>query len=545
MNTHRRLVCVGIVLILVSGANAQFGDMGSLLNKKLNKLTTPTNQPPAVVSDVVSTAQPPAAVSSVQQPTVQPATTTDTSGGNSTDDSGTKSKHPRKKTTDSAAESSVADSSVVLPPLFEAAEKCDEVQFVEALKKDMSSVNKSIQDIIGTGNLGKKAFYTPLDYAAEKGCTNIIEKLLDLEVDVNGHDSYGGSPLQRAVANGHLEAVKILLKAKANPATALKLACKNNHAEILEALIAAGGRRYVDLHLLSEAAQGGYPEIVRVILRELGKADPEKNYQNRGGSESYVNIFCHAAKKGNLDIVKMFVADGANLYSQGDYGKTVKQNAIEGNQSEVLAYLKNDAEKDQAAAQTVSREAKEKEEEAKYGPLKKQLLDALNHPRDVFDLANARYRKINGKVYDCAEPLEWLNRYSNATHVKATIDNSPSGAWLTPVRQRQEEERKWLTENPWLKAKIYLEGFKVIQVTSDGLIVQLNEGRALLKNHPKQKTFVDGDANIEAIFVVPSSPYTYKNQFGEQQTILAYDLGAIIKPPSGSVEKLPLPNANN
>lgn len=62
MNTYQMLVCVGIVLIQVNGANAQFGDMGNLLNKKLNKLKTPTNQPPAAVSDT-PTVQTPTAVS--------------------------------------------------------------------------------------------------------------------------------------------------------------------------------------------------------------------------------------------------------------------------------------------------------------------------------------------------------------------------------------------------------------------------------------------------------------------------------------------------
>src|SRR6266853_4022800 len=46
MSICRMLVVVGVVMIQVSGANAQLGDLGNLIKKKLNKQTAPTNQLP-------------------------------------------------------------------------------------------------------------------------------------------------------------------------------------------------------------------------------------------------------------------------------------------------------------------------------------------------------------------------------------------------------------------------------------------------------------------------------------------------------------------
>ena len=89
----------------------------------------------------------------------------------------------------------------------------------------------------------------------------------------------------------------------------------------------------------------------------------------------------------------------------------------------------------------------------------------------------------------------------------------------------------------------------VKQVTQDGLIVRLNSEQdvellVLLKNHPKQKTVVDGDAIIDLMFVVKNLPYQYTGVLGQIRTISSYDLGVVVPPPTGLVPKLPLPDAN-
>lgn len=58
MNICRILIIVGIFLLQTSGANAQFGDFGNLIKKKLTEQVTPTNQPPVADSNATPTNPP-------------------------------------------------------------------------------------------------------------------------------------------------------------------------------------------------------------------------------------------------------------------------------------------------------------------------------------------------------------------------------------------------------------------------------------------------------------------------------------------------------
>jgi hypothetical protein len=158
----------------------------------------------------------------------------------------------------------------------------------------------------------------------------------------------------------------------------------------------------------------------------------------------------------------------------------------------------------------------------------------------VFGLADTRYREFNGKVYDCAEPIEFLNKL-NAYY---TI--------LNQYPNQQEFLQKAanpLEANPWYKAADDCSIFPVLvkQVMTDGLIVRLNspveeEILVFLKNHPKQKVYVDGDLMGAHLFVMKTDRYQYTDALGTLHTIRAYDFGKVVSPPSGAVEKLPLPD---
>ena len=194
------LVVAGIVLIQVSGANAQFGNFGNLI-KKLNKQTAPTNQPQIA----------------------QPETTTNTAGDNSANDAGT------INNSQNAAASNASASALNLPPIFEAARQGDGVKFAELLKTNISSVNKTLDQASGLrfyndfdhpkidsgGHIipdpaEKFKDYTLLDFAAENGCTNIVQQLLDVGVDFEAPRRIITSDL--AAANGHMNFVKISLE---------------------------------------------------------------------------------------------------------------------------------------------------------------------------------------------------------------------------------------------------------------------------------------------------------------------------------------------
>jgi len=144
MNTYQMLVCVGIVLIQVNGANAQFGDMGNLLNKKLNKLKTPTNQPPVAVSDTTPMAQP---------PTSQPAPTTDTSGGTSTNINGTvinpqqppsdgTAQNKQNTTTEASKDQSITPEKVAETPTYDQVVELKKAMYGIPLGSNLDEIGK-------------------------------------------------------------------------------------------------------------------------------------------------------------------------------------------------------------------------------------------------------------------------------------------------------------------------------------------------------------------------------------------------------------------
>jgi len=537
MKIYRMLVIVGIVLVQASGANAQFGGFGNLIKKGLNQ---PANPPPTADSNATPT-NPPSTDSTTpppNQPTSdQSQAPTAAAAANSANDSVTTSS-PQNTTAPSVEKT---DSS--LPPIFQAIEQCDGVQFAELVKKDMSSVNKmvKIRKVYPDGQW-ENIRMTPLEYASQFGCTNIIQQLLDMDVDVN--PSKKPFPISLAAGNGKLDAVKMLLKAKATPQDGVDEAVENGHADVLQTLINGGANLYaagegvgIDFSLL---VKNGYAEVVQVVLKELAKGDPQKKYQE---SDNFTSGLHAAERQGKLDIVKIFVADGAKV-EKPDF-----QLAIAANNSDMLAYLKETknaqdaAAADQAAA--AEKEQADKEAAQKADFIKKST-DALDHPADLFGMANSRYRKFNGTVYDCAEPIEFLNRFYAVLPIETLYNERPSS--FTELKGRIEAEDKWLRENPWYKiaADCTLSPVQVKQVTPDGLIVRLNsqedvELLVLLKNHPKQKTAVDGDVIIGQLFALKTSPYQYTDVLGVARTIPSYDMGVVVPTPSGSVPKLPVP----
>jgi hypothetical protein len=406
MNICRMLVVAGIVLIQVSVANAQFGDFGNLIKKKLTKQVAPTNLPPVADSNAMPTNQ-----------TTPDATTS----------------NPQNTAADASA--------LKLPPIFEAVKNCDDIKFAELLKnEDASSIDMTLYDTmlrkyhdesVYSKQYAPYKFHTLLGFAAENGCTNIIQQLLEKGASIDPYPN--DSPIRLATSSGHLDAERMLEKAKSD-------------------------------------------------LEEAEKA------------------------------------------------KAAEQ-----------------AEKDAAAQKEADAKAKKERDEV----AQKQVLDLINQPIvDLFGMADSRYRKFNGTVYDCAEPIEFLNRLFAFMPVESEYnDTASSFTEATELKRRVEAESKWLHENPWYKIwnDCILTPAQVKQVTPDGLIVRLNsqediELLALLKNHPKQKTAVDGDVIAGQLFVIKTSPYQYVDVLGATRTIHSYDMGVIVPAPSGSVPKIPVPD---
>ena len=128
----------------------------------------------------------------------------------------------------------------LLPPIFEAARQCDGTRFAELLKTNISFLNKTLGQVqsdllIMQDEPVKFKNYTLLDFAAENGCTNIVQQLLDLGADVEPRSIV--LPLSLAASNGHLEVMKMLLKSGAKPKDGVKAAVQNGQVKALKTLI--------------------------------------------------------------------------------------------------------------------------------------------------------------------------------------------------------------------------------------------------------------------------------------------------------------------
>jgi len=262
-----------------------------------------------------------------------------------------------------ASVTAVADD---LPPIFEAARQCDGVRFSELLKQDMSPLNKTVGNVLHLGfddykidshgnamrdNDGNRVpdtrapfrDYTLLAFAAESDCTNIIQQLLDVGADVKKKSVLSKySPICLASGNGHIEAVKMLLEAKAEPDDGIVAACENGHADVLKVLIdgRANGiqETYAGKNMLLGAVDKGNLNVVQQLLNL-------KVYQENIGAGARSKAFRKALVKGDLEIVKAFVSKGEDLSdARDDFDRlhderTLVQIAREANKPEIVTYL--------------------------------------------------------------------------------------------------------------------------------------------------------------------------------------------------------------
>ena len=130
-------------------------------------------------------------------------------------------------------------------------------------------------------NARKHSGPTSLYLAAQKNIPGIVEQLLKRGADVNLATNDGSTPLCCAVDRGHVEVVRLLLRA---PAIEINLAIKDGSTPLIL------------------ASKWGYKEIIRLLLRK--GADPY--IDNNSG----VSPLCFACMYGYTAIVEMLLHAG-------------------------------------------------------------------------------------------------------------------------------------------------------------------------------------------------------------------------------------------
>lgn len=182
-----------------------------------------------------------------------------------------------------------------------------------------------------------------LAWAAQSPNVEIVKALIQAGAEVDAVDpGFGETSLFRAVENQHVDNVKELLRAKANPNAkeangepVLARAVKGEKAEIVSALVDAGADvAYLSpdgdslAMLATQASTSASAEIIRI----LGKAKADLNASNAFHTPLY-----YAADLGNVEIVKALLESGADANAATQSGRTPLYAAIKN--GEITALL--------------------------------------------------------------------------------------------------------------------------------------------------------------------------------------------------------------
>ncbi|MEA3462159.1 MAG: ankyrin repeat domain-containing protein [Bacteroidota bacterium] len=119
--------------------------------------------------------------------------------------------------------------------------------------------------------------------------------------------------------------------------TALMFAAFNGHSEIVLSLLDAGAeidlRDYMGRTALLYGATGPFPETVKILL-DRG-ANP-----NVVDSDEHFSPLMHAAAEGNLEVVKVLIAYGADRSLKDVDGDDAASFALQSGHVQVVEYLK-------------------------------------------------------------------------------------------------------------------------------------------------------------------------------------------------------------
>lgn len=184
---------------------------------------------------------------------------------------------------------------------------------------------------------------TALMVAAQAGELPLVRRLLSAGADVNARNANGGSPLMYAAAGGHAEITRLLISRGAEVSTRARLgwtpllvAAATGHTEAVRVLLDAGAdvdcRDAYGWTPLMRAVSGSDADTVRVLLTE-GKPDLEAAEEN-GATALHI-----AAGEGQVELVRLLLAAGADPAARDGDGRTPADVAAEANHAAAAALL--------------------------------------------------------------------------------------------------------------------------------------------------------------------------------------------------------------
>lgn len=170
--------------------------------------------------------------------------------------------------------------------------------------------------------------------AAENGDLNRVREQLEKGVDVNARSQGGHTALMLAAAAGHLEVVKALLNAKADPnigaisfhagefltLMAAMNRCNKDWEKILDAMIAAGGEVNPKKVFINSPLMYAITRYDPVLVKVLIAKGADVNLKNKRGTTPLMTAVM--SRGSSAENVKLLLAAGADTDAHNNDGET-------------------------------------------------------------------------------------------------------------------------------------------------------------------------------------------------------------------------------
>ena len=170
--------------------------------------------------------------------------------------------------------------------------------------------------------------------AAENGDLNRVREQLQKGVDVNARSQAGHTALMLAAAAGHLEVVKALLDAKANPnlgalsfhagefltLMAAMNRCNKDWEKILDSMIAAGAEVNPKKAFSNSPLMYAITRYDPILVKALIARGADVNLKSEGGTTPLMTAVM--SRGATVENVKLLLAAGADANARDNEGKT-------------------------------------------------------------------------------------------------------------------------------------------------------------------------------------------------------------------------------
>lgn len=209
---------------------------------------------------------------------------------------------------------------------------------IESDKEDKYLVLSKMLDMGADPNIKDSNGWTALHYACEFGDFGSVKILVENKSIIDFFSNNHRTPLHLCALNNFPDILKYLLEHGANPnfkdnngCTPLHLAAKHGNVMCLDILLTLGASLYEEdfrkWNILHYAAFHGHQKAVRYLSKYDADYDilqTTRNSQNKLAIEivrdpsikPYFVSLWHAAKEGNLDMIRQLLNDGENINEQ-------------------------------------------------------------------------------------------------------------------------------------------------------------------------------------------------------------------------------------